>query len=103
MKTKYLLQLLALNLALTTVFAAAAALPSPSPSQNGGGGGGGRYASMLASMSSVKIIERMKEHEEHGAILNLLRGITDKEKKQGLIQEFRKESSQKEVVTLIRD
>ncbi|MCX7342660.1 MAG: hypothetical protein NT128_00725 [Proteobacteria bacterium] len=79
MKTKYLLKLVALNLALTTVFAAA--LPSPSPSQSDGGGGGEHYKSMIANLSSVKIMKKMEEHAKHKEMLGILKQIEEGAKK----------------------
>jgi len=82
MKTKYLLKLVALNLALTTVFAAA--LPSPSPSQ-ATSKVADMHKNMLASMSSYKLIARINDHEKHGKILDLLKQIEDGALRQGQI------------------
>lgn len=86
MKTKHLLKLLALNLALTTVFAAA--LPYPSPSQSGGGGG----RSPLMSMSSVRIVARMQQQQEARKLLDNLKKIKNAAEKQAIINDMREDA-----------
>ncbi len=90
METKHLLKLAALNLALTTMFAAA--LPPPNTYIQSSEGSVAANAPMITNTSNVKAIEKMEQNAKHREIIATLRKIEEGAKK-GDVDQLKKRAA----------